>query len=41
MLLISFQTQHGYTEDIDFLGVYESSFYEDMFGDKELSEKAQ
>ncbi len=40
-LLIIFQTQYGYTENIDFLGVYESSFIEDMFGDTELSEEAR
>ena len=40
-LLIIFQTPDGHAENIDFLGVYESSFIEDMFGDTELSEKAR
>jgi hypothetical protein len=41
ILLLSVSAQYGYTENIDFLGVYESSFLEDMFGDQEISEQVR
>ena len=41
ILLLNFHSFFGYTADTDFLGVYESSFLEDMFGDQEISEQVR
>lgn len=37
--MIIFLSPFGYSADTDILGVYESSFLEDMFGDQEISEQ--
>ena len=41
VFLLSFQFQNGFADDSDFLGVYESTFLEDMFEDQEISEQTR